>query len=123
MLLIIGFSASFIYHQRQKAIVDLKPTISRILFSVIAVIAFLIALNLFVGFFLSGWICGKCMVPSGCVDYEKYTILILYGGCHCSCTSLMTIIWEYIICVIIPFVAAYIIHPAIARAFKKKPKT
>lgn len=47
-------------------------------------------------------------LPGGfenCVDYEYLSPF--QGGCHCSCTSLSTVIYEYFIAFIIPFLFIY----------------
>lgn len=83
---------------------NFKPTKKKIIYSLAITLAWY-----FILFIINGGTMCRC-APRGfenCIDYNYLSPL--QGGCHCGCTSLLTVVYLYFLTLILPFCIVYFI--------------
>ena len=84
----------------------LKPNKKKIIISLIITLVWYLTLFYTYSSF-KACSCSSGEIINFCIDYEYLSPL--KGGCHCGCTSLQTVVYEYLYALIIPFIIAYVI--------------
>jgi hypothetical protein len=89
---------------------EFKPTKKKIIFSFIITLAWWLLL-----FFINSSLRCPCIINrAGCIDYD-YLSPLQGGGCHCGCTSIQMVIYQYLIAFLFPFIIAYFLMSLIEK--------